>query len=77
MKAYTVHYTWMAFSLAAIGMLAIQNNASEQPYEPQTTLNYSIQHQAGHTVQPVSLPVVTRKVNQLDTQAHRRQTWTF
>ncbi|SDT10588.1 hypothetical protein SAMN05216421_2911 [Halopseudomonas xinjiangensis] len=77
MKARTVHYTWMAFSLAALGMLAIQNAAPEQSYEPQTSLNYSIQHQAGHTIQPVSLPVVTRQVNQIDTQAHSRQTWTF
>ncbi|UAW98374.1 hypothetical protein KEM63_16655 [Halopseudomonas nanhaiensis] len=76
MKGRTVHYTWMALSLAAIGMLSIQNNAPAQASEPQSAVTYSIERYATHSIKPVSLPVVSH-VNQAAPQSQRQQTWTF
>lgn len=76
MKGRTVHYTWMALSLAAIGMLSIQNNAPAPSAEPQPPMSYSIERNSNHSIQPVSLPVV-RQVNQAGPQSQRQQTWTF
>ena len=76
MKGRTVHYTWMAFTLAAIGMLSIQNNAPTPSSEPRSAVNYSVERYASHSIQPVSLPVVS-PVNQADPQSQRQQSWTF
>ena len=77
MKANTVQFTWMAFSLAAIVMLGLQGTAAKQPSEQSLSQSYSIERNADHSIQPVSLPVVTRQVSQTGPHAQQRQTWTF
>lgn len=76
MKANTVHYTWMAFSLAAIVMLGIQHTA--KPSSDQSAAQgYVFERNLDQNITPVSLPVVTRQVSQLNSQAQQRPTWTF
>lgn len=76
MKANTVHYTWMAFSLAAIVMLGLQQSATPST-DSHPAQGYTFERNVDHTITPVSLPVVTRQVSQLDGPAQQRPTWTF
>ncbi|UAW98375.1 hypothetical protein KEM63_16660 [Halopseudomonas nanhaiensis] len=76
MKANTVHYTWMAFSLAAIVMLGLQHSTNASS-EQQAAPGYAFEHNLDQNITPVSLPVVTRQVSQLDAQAQQRPTFTF
>ncbi len=77
MKANTVQFTWMAFSLSAIVMLGLQGTGANQPSEQGLSRNYSIERNADHSIQPVALPVVTRQVSQTGPHAQQQQTWTF
>lgn len=77
MKGRTVHLTWMAFTLAAVGMLGLQNAGQENIVEQHSPVSYTVERNSNHAIQPVSLPVVSRQVNQAGPFAKQRQTWTF
>ena len=77
MKGRTIHFTWMAFTLAAVGMLGLQTVTAEPSIDRQPAVSYSIERTSGHSIQPVSLPVVTRQVNQAGPFTAQQQSWTF
>lgn len=75
MKVQTVHYTGIAFVMGAALMFLVQGapTATEQH---QPALSSSIEYH-NHTIQPVSLPTVTRRVSEPASQNRTQQTWTF
>lgn len=75
MKVQTIHYTGIAFVMGAALMFLVQGapTASEQQ---QPALSSSIEYRT-HTIQPVSLPTVTRRVSEPTGQSRTQQTWTF
>lgn len=79
MKTNSVHYTWMAFSLAAIVMLTFQHNAPERVSSLNSTVSSqpTFEHNADQRIQPVALPVVVRQATLAGSQTPQQPSWTF
>lgn len=75
MKVHTVHYTGIAFAMGAALMFLVQG-APSTTEQHQPAMSSSIEFRS-HTVQPVSLPTVTRRVSEPNSASRTQQTWTF